>query len=154
MSIFTSKKVKKILIKIQLTKSDPKRQRGGKCPASCQLGLTISYEVLSKYRGIKHIQFPFFNNQDKIISFPSKKHTERKRQRNKNILSRYVFQIPIAIWTEPQANFFTISKSQIEVWNSIQDILSLFIRQSGEIENVNILFLHNNFSFSMKNPNH
>ena len=33
------KKIWKVLIKIQLTKSDPKRRRGGKCPPSCQLGL-------------------------------------------------------------------------------------------------------------------
>ena len=39
MSIFTSKKVWKFLIKIQLTKSVPKRTRGGKCPPSCQLWL-------------------------------------------------------------------------------------------------------------------
>ena len=39
MSIFTSKKVWKFFINIQLTKSDPKRTRGGKCPPSCQLGL-------------------------------------------------------------------------------------------------------------------
>ena len=38
MSIFTSKKVWKFLIKIQLTKSDPKKTGGGKCPPSCQLG--------------------------------------------------------------------------------------------------------------------
>ena len=42
MSIFTAKEVWKFLIKIQLTKSDPKRIRGGKCPASCRLGLRIS----------------------------------------------------------------------------------------------------------------
>jgi hypothetical protein len=42
MSIFTSKKVWKFLIKIQLTKSDPKRTRVGKCPPSCQLLLTFS----------------------------------------------------------------------------------------------------------------
>ena len=40
-SIFTSKKVWKFLIEMQLTKSDPKRTRGGKCPASCQLGLKL-----------------------------------------------------------------------------------------------------------------
>ena len=32
MSIFTSQNVSKFLIKIQLTKSDPKRASGGKCP--------------------------------------------------------------------------------------------------------------------------
>ena len=42
MSIFTSKKVWKFLVTIQLTNSDPKRTGGGKCPASCQLGLTRS----------------------------------------------------------------------------------------------------------------
>ena len=36
---FPSKIVWKNLIKIQLTKSDPKSTGGGKCPASCQLGL-------------------------------------------------------------------------------------------------------------------
>jgi hypothetical protein len=35
MSIFTSKKVWKFLIKIQLSKSDPKMKRDGKCPPSC-----------------------------------------------------------------------------------------------------------------------
>jgi hypothetical protein len=39
MSIFNSKKGWKFSIKIQLTKSDPKGQGGGKCPASCQLGI-------------------------------------------------------------------------------------------------------------------
>ena len=38
MSIFTSKKVRKFLIRIQMTKSDPKRTGDGKC----QLGLRIS----------------------------------------------------------------------------------------------------------------
>ena len=33
------KKVWKFLIKIQLTKYDPKSTGGGKCPPSCQLGL-------------------------------------------------------------------------------------------------------------------
>ena len=33
------KKVLKFLIKIQLTKYDPKSTGGGKCPPSCQLGL-------------------------------------------------------------------------------------------------------------------
>ena len=47
MSIFTSKKVWKFLIKIQLTKSDPKRTRGGKCPPSCQLGLRCLQKDLS-----------------------------------------------------------------------------------------------------------
>ena len=45
LSIFTSKKVLKFLIKIQLTKSDPKRTRGGKCPPSCQLGLRACMKV-------------------------------------------------------------------------------------------------------------
>ena len=40
MSIFTSKKVWKFLIKIQLPKIWSKRTRGGNCTASCQLGLT------------------------------------------------------------------------------------------------------------------
>jgi hypothetical protein len=43
MSIFTSKKVLKLLIKIKLTKSYPKRARGGKCPPTCQLGLKDGY---------------------------------------------------------------------------------------------------------------
>ena len=38
MSIFTSKKVWKFLVKIQLTKFDPKRTRRLKYPPSCQLG--------------------------------------------------------------------------------------------------------------------
>ena len=41
MPIFISKKVWKFLIKIKLTKSNPKRTRGGKCPLSCQLGLKL-----------------------------------------------------------------------------------------------------------------
>ena len=51
MSIFNSKKVWEFLVKIQLTKSDPKRTGGGKCSASCQLGLkrepmeSIIYEI-------------------------------------------------------------------------------------------------------------
>ena len=40
-SIFTSKNVWKFLIKIQLTKSDPKIIRGVR-PGSCQLGLTCN----------------------------------------------------------------------------------------------------------------
>ena len=43
MSIFTSNKVWKFLIKNQLTKSDPKRIGGGNCSPSCQLGLTLWY---------------------------------------------------------------------------------------------------------------
>ena len=39
MSIFTSKTVWKLLIKIQWTKSDPKKYKGGNCPPSCQLGI-------------------------------------------------------------------------------------------------------------------
>ena len=39
-------KVWKFLVKIQLTKSDPKRTRCGKCPLSCQLGLGFSYHCL------------------------------------------------------------------------------------------------------------
>ena len=42
MPIFTSKKVPKLLIKNQLTKSDPKRTGGDKCPPSCQLRFTGS----------------------------------------------------------------------------------------------------------------
>ena len=33
MSIFTSKKVRKVMIKIQLTKCDPKRTKGWKVPS-------------------------------------------------------------------------------------------------------------------------
>ena len=46
MSICTSKKVWKFFVKIQLTKSDPKRTGGGKCPASCQLGLRQAIQIL------------------------------------------------------------------------------------------------------------
>ena len=37
---FHLQKVWNFLIKIQLTKYNPERTRGGKCPPSCQLGLT------------------------------------------------------------------------------------------------------------------
>jgi hypothetical protein len=52
MSIFTSKKVWKFLIKIQLTNSDPKRTGGGKCPPSCQLGLKDLWQINAPF-GIK-----------------------------------------------------------------------------------------------------
>ena len=44
---FHLQKVWKFLVKIQLTKSDPKRTGGGKCPASCQLWLMV--RVLANY---------------------------------------------------------------------------------------------------------
>ena len=37
---FHLQNVWKFLVKLQLTKSDPKRAGDGKCPASCELGLT------------------------------------------------------------------------------------------------------------------
>ena len=48
MSILTSKKVWKFLIRNQLTKSDPKRTGGGKCLPSCQLGLNLLCFAFSK----------------------------------------------------------------------------------------------------------
>ena len=45
---FHLQKVWKFLIKIQLTKPDPKRTRGKKCPPSCQLGLI---EILARIIG-------------------------------------------------------------------------------------------------------
>ena len=50
MSIFTSQKVWKFLIEIQPTKSDSKKTGGGKCPPSCQLGL--SGQEKSVYKAI------------------------------------------------------------------------------------------------------
>ena len=52
MSIFTSKQVYNFLLKIQLTKSDPKRTEGGKCPASCLLllGYLIKTSAILKLR--------------------------------------------------------------------------------------------------------
>ena len=41
MSIFTSKKVWKFLVKVQLTKSDQQRTLGRKCSVPCQLGLML-----------------------------------------------------------------------------------------------------------------
>ena len=55
MSIFTSKKVWKFLIKIQLTKSDPKRIGDGKCPPSCQLGLIQTWP--SSWYELKRVRF-------------------------------------------------------------------------------------------------
>ena len=48
-SIYTSKKVWKFLIKFQLTKTDSKRTRGWKCPASCQLGLINPQQIHTNY---------------------------------------------------------------------------------------------------------
>ena len=59
MSDFTYKKVWKFLIKIQLTKSDPKRMRNGKCPPSCQLGL--SWFLFMNFRAIL-FSFSFFHS--------------------------------------------------------------------------------------------
>jgi hypothetical protein len=47
MSIFNSKKVWIFLIKIQLTKSDPKEQGDKSIPPSCQLGLIGAIFYLS-----------------------------------------------------------------------------------------------------------
>ena len=71
MSIFTSKKVWKFLIKIQLTKSDPKSTRRQKYPPSCQLGLSMYYihsmfntEKRTVEWGLldKHANFVFWDN--------------------------------------------------------------------------------------------
>ena len=61
--------------------------------------LRLNYKLWSfEYRGNKHIRlipFPFLIIRIKLyyfkfVLFTTKKHTERKRQRNKNILSRYL----------------------------------------------------------------
>ena len=57
MSIFTSKKVRKFLIKNLLTNSDPKRRGGGNGPASCQLRLKRSFGSFSiKFEIKMHLQ--------------------------------------------------------------------------------------------------
>ena len=45
MSIFTSKKVKKFLMKIQLAKSDPKRTRGWK--VSSLMPIRVNYQYIN-----------------------------------------------------------------------------------------------------------
>ena len=63
------------------------------------LFLRLNYKLWSfEYRGNKHIRlipFPFLIIRIKLyyfkfVLFTTKKHTERKGQRNKNILSRYL----------------------------------------------------------------
>ena len=49
MSIFTHKKVWKFLVRIQLIKSVPKKTGGGKCPASCQLGLNQIHAAIDLF---------------------------------------------------------------------------------------------------------
>ena len=56
-SISTSKKVWKFWVKIQLTKSDCKCTGGGKCPASCQLGLRPSEGIqIVRRRDLKKVK--------------------------------------------------------------------------------------------------
>ena len=61
-SIFTSKKVWNFLIKNQMTKSDKKRQGGGKCPALWQLGLNQFWGHLGRATSHLHM-IDFFTDQ-------------------------------------------------------------------------------------------
>ena len=116
MSIFTSKKVWKFLIQVQLTKSNPKITRRQKCIVSCQLGL-MQVEFCSQPANSVYASWTPQHN-DKLMqrrgtdgqkwNFCSNKSSEftKRRKIRKRPKTKYVLGISVFFWFSTSVSFF------------------------------------------------